>query len=537
MSTNMLESLTDNIAIDKDKCTSCSICVETCVLDNLRMQLAPCRQACPLGVNCQGYIQLIARSKEDAGLELLRETLPFPAILARICSQPCEAQCHRKTIDGEAVAIRALKRHLVDRAEEAAPPLPEMAPDSGKKVAVVGSGPAGMMAAHDLRVQGHGVTIFESDAEPGGMLRWAIPEFRLPRNVLAREIDLLTAMGVDIQCNTAIDGKQSLAELKNRFQAIILATGRPKHVTLDSKGENHPDVIHGLPFLRAIRGGNPPQIGKQVVVIGGGNVAVDAAQSALRLGADTVTMVALESDRELPAFPWALESALSEGVLLECSWGNPRFVFKGSRLRGVEVQRCLQVFDACNRFQPSFDDCQLKQLTADTVIVAIGQQLDSAQLAAMGFAGEDATAVDPLTLQTADKMVFMAGDMVSGPSSVVDAMAQGRCAAESVNRLLRGEHLSYGRRYAGPNETDFVIDTQRGSSAGRVMMPTHRLSGKNDFKELESGLDLESARKEAGRCYSCGQPFGMYRTCWFCLPCEIECPHEALWVEIPYLLR
>ena len=536
MRINMLESLTDNIVIDKDKCTFCGICVERCVMDNLRMKLSPCRQACPLGVNCHGYVQSISRGEDKEGLDLLRETLPFPGILGRICSQPCETNCYRKNMEGDAVAVRVLKRYLADRfaGEDW---LPEMAPESGKSVAIIGSGPAGMMAAYDLRVQGHGITVFEAEDAPGGMLRWAIPEFRLPQGILENELGILNKMGVHFQCGIAIEKEKRLNALKREFQAIVVATGCPTHTRLNIEGEDLAGVFHGLPFLHAVRAGQRPEIGSKVIVIGGGNVAVDANQTALRLGAEDVTMVTLESDDEIPAFPWALEGAVSEGVKLECSWGNPVFTSRHGVLTGIEVQRCLQVFDDTGCFMPSFDDCQLNHMEADTVIVAIGQHADTGFLDAENLTQGGIVSYEALTLQTSDEMIFVAGDVVGGPSSVIEAMAKGRVAAESVDRYLRGEHLKYGRAYAGPVETEFTIDTARGAATKRARLPQHSLKGKGDFREVEQTLDPDTACQEAKRCYSCGEPFGKYRTCWFCLPCEVDCPHEALWVEIPYLLR
>jgi NADPH-dependent glutamate synthase beta subunit-like oxidoreductase len=440
-------------------------------------------------------------------------------------------------MEGQAVAIRSLKRYLADQDSEAGSWLPEMAKDSGKKVAVIGSGPAGMMAAYDLRVRGHQATIFESEKAPGGMLRWAIPEFRLPSEILEKEFELLTNMGVRIEYGITIGREKSLETLKQEFQAIIVATGCSQHATLEIDGEALQGVHHGLPFLKEIREGKLPTIGKKVVVIGGGNVAVDSAQSAVRLGAEEVTMVTLETDEALPAYPWAVEGAVSEGVKIQCSWGNPTFVSTDDVLIGIEFQRCLQVFDECGCFMPSFDDCQLNHIDADTAIVAIGQRPDTRLFEAANLAKQGTVSYEPLTLQTPDEMIFVAGDVASGPSSVVEAMAKGREAAESVNRFLNGEHLRYGRAYAGPVETDFEIDTRNAATHKRIQIPQHQCTGRGDFQEVEQGLDAETARKEAQRCYSCGQPFGKYRTCWFCLPCEVDCPYEALWVEIPYLLR
>jgi NADPH-dependent glutamate synthase beta subunit-like oxidoreductase len=534
---NLLECLSDNIVIDKDKCTACGICVNTCVMDNLRLKLSPCRQACPLGVNCQGYVQLIARGEDEKAIEMLQEVLPFPGILGRICSHPCEEACHHRKIDGEAVAIKMLKRYLADQLVDSPIITTDMAVSSGKQVAVIGSGPAGMMAAYDLRVKGHGVTVFDAEKAPGGMLRWGIPEFRLPQAILERDIAMLEQMGVTFKSATAIGKDKSIEALKQEFGAIIVATGCPQHARLNLKEEDRPGVFHGLPFLRDARAGKKPEVGNKVVVIGGGNVAVDAAQTALRLGATDVTMVCLESENEVPAIGEALAGAKAEGIKLKCSWGNPSFSETNGVITGVEFVRCLNVVDGCGKFNPSFDSCELKAMDADTIIVAIGQRADTAFLEKTGLTQEKIREIDQLTLQTADEMIFMAGDVVTGPSSVIGAMAKGRCAAESAHRFLSGEHLSYGRAYPGPIETDYEIDTSRGNGIGRCAVPEKRYQGKGDFQELEMSLDKETARKEAGRCYSCGQPFGKFRTCWFCLPCEVECPNDALYVEIPYLLR
>jgi len=527
---NLLEALADNIKIDPDKCVQCGICIDTCILDNLRMKLAPCRQACPLEVNCQGYIQLILRGSDEAALEMVERELPFPAILGRLCSAQCEQNCHRKEIDGEAVAIRYLKRYVSDLAESGEPRVPEKDPPSGKHCAVVGAGPAGMLAAFDLLVKGHTVTIYDAEDEPGGMLRWAVPTFRLPEKILAAEWAKLTALGVKFVGGKALGRDINRKELIENHDAVILAIGcpRPKHLGID--GEKAKGVIHALDLLRQIRGGRPPEIGKNIVVIGGGEVALDAAQTSLRLGAEKVLIISLESRDIMPACKEALMLAESEGVVLDGSWGPTRILTENGRATHVELQQCLAVFDSLGRFAPRFDDCSLKTEPADTVIIAIGQERDPDWV-------ENADSCDPMTLQSDEPSVFWAGDAVGGSSTIVEAMASGRQAAISVDRYLKGEHLKYNRAYAGPFVTEFDIDTRRGSQAKRVVPGIDIFKAPGDFKEIEQPYHEAQARMEAQRCYSCGNPFGRYRTCWFCLPCEVECPEEALWVEVPYLLR
>ncbi|MBT4527830.1 MAG: FAD-dependent oxidoreductase, partial [Deltaproteobacteria bacterium] len=273
---------------------------------------------------------------------------------------------------------------------------------------------------------------------------------------------------------------------------------------------------------------------------GGGDVAVDAAQTALRLGAESVTIVSLENEDELPATPEAVESAIKEGIKFEYSWGPARILTQNGSVSGVQLQRCMAVFDGQNRFNPVFDRCELNDILAETVIICIGQSRDNTCLNDLEKSknfNKNQINTDPLTLQTTEETIFVAGDFYSGPSSIVSSMASGREAAESVNRLLEGEHLKYGRNYRGPFEMEFDIDTTPGSDKNRATLQLRDYKGKGDFNEIEKGLSQEAARNEASRCYSCGEPFGKFQTCWFCLPCEVECPNEALRVEIPYLLR
>jgi NADPH-dependent glutamate synthase beta subunit-like oxidoreductase len=393
------------------------------------------------------------------------------------------------------------------------------------------------MAALDLRLKGHEVNVFEAEDDPGGMLRWGIPEFRLPLPALEQEINRLNEMGVQFECGVTLGRDRSLADLKTQYDAIVIAIGCGEPIRLNLQGEELPGIYYGLPFLRAMRAGKSPAVGKTVIIIGGGNVALDSAQTAFRLGAVDVTMVCLESREEMPAFAWALEEALAEGVKIDCSWGPVRFLSENERLKAVELQVCKSVFDHDGAFCPSFEPSQTKTLLANTIILAVGQRRDADSLEKTGLTAEGLRSVDPLTLQTSDEMIFVAGDVYRGPTSVVQAMADGRAVAESVHRWLTGEDLRYGRSYRGPVETEFEIDVHTGSNLTRRQIPSRPIRGQGDFSEVEMAFDKTTAQQEAGRCYSCGEPFGKFRTCWFCLPCEIECPHEALRVDIPYLLR
>ena len=534
---NMLRGLSDNIRVDPDKCIFCGECAEACILDNIRLQLAPCRLACPLHTNCQGYVQLVARGKFDQALAVVREGLPFPGIIGRVCHHPCEDACNRAQVDGQPVAIRALKRFLDDHEAELQLDLtvPEPRPE---RVAIIGSGPAGMMAAWELRKRGYGVDMFEAASRPGGMLAWGIPEFRLPGEVVEREFGYLVKMGVEVHLNTRIGKDRSFQDLLDEFDAVFVATGAPGSARLGLAGETAAGVYHGLDFLHAIRGDRESlQVGRNVLVIGGGNTAVDAAQTALRLGAESVRMVCLEARQEMPAFEWEIEDALAEGVEMVCSRGPDRLIVEDGHIRAVALKACTRVFDETGAFNPCFDESDTCTFEADTVIVAIGQK------AAPDFLCDGIEQVngwiqiDPLTGQSSLGKVFAGGDAVTGPKSVVEAMAAGKAAAESIGRLLQGEDVAFGRDYLGPYTTDFEVDTSGADPQPRVTLPHGNGTGPNRFAELELSMTEAQAVDEAKRCLNCGIPQGFFRTCWFCLPCEVECPEDALWVEIPYLMR
>jgi NADPH-dependent glutamate synthase beta subunit-like oxidoreductase len=528
-----------NIFIKREKCYVCGICVERCILDNLRMYLAPCRQACPIHMNCQGYVRLIAQGKEEEAAKEMRRDLPFSGIVGRVCTHPCEEKCERRKEDNQAVHIRALKRTLADNWPDIAgepAPLPK---ESGKRVAIIGSGPAGLMAAYELAAKGHAVTVFDSASEPGGMLRFGIPAFRLPGEETAKAVRMLEQMKVVFQTGRTLGKELGLEKLEREWDALLLATGGGPALRLGVPGEDLPGVYQGLDLLRQVREGKNPKIGRSVLIIGGGNTAVDSALTCRKLGAEEVSIICLEERSKMPAFPAEIEEALEEGIKIQDCWGPRRIVRNGCGNLAVDLSRCLAVFDEQGRFCPALEkDCSHSP-SAESIVVAIGQKPEGAKLAGeIREAGSSGEVADPLTLQTRRSKIFAAGDLVSGPKSVIEAMAQGREAAVSIGRFLAGETLRWGRDYwDGTCITEFPIDRSGAVARPRAVLPRLPVRSRDIPTEVEKTLDLKAAREEAERCLNCGRPGEFNQTCWYCLPCEIECPVEALEVRIPYLVR
>lgn len=526
----------NNIQIDRSKCVFCGICAERCIMDHIRLELSPCRQACPIGQNCQAYIQQIHRGQADRALSTIMDTNPLPGILGRICHQPCQQACGRRSVDESPVAVRALKRFLVETADRPAPPsIPCSRPDG---VGIVGSGPAGLMAAWELRRRGYNVTVYDKAATPGGNLTQVIPEFRLPRKVAMADIEWIERWGVEFRLGCHVGGDIEFESFQRRHGAVLLTTGRGQPMRLNIDGEDAANVRAALPFLEKAKAGKRPDLGGSVVVIGGGNVAIDAALTAKRMGTAAVRVVCLERPDDMPAFAHHVEEAIEEGIAIEYGWGPHAFVKNGNRAIAVRCRLCLCVWqDQC--FAPTFDCSIEKEIAADTFIVAVGDQPDREFLQSIGLhpESEKIRIADPLTLETGMSGLFAAGDLVSGSGSVVDAMAAGRRAAISIDRHLQGDDLRYGRTYAGPFITDFSTPTENAYAAPQQQSLKVPPADRKGMQEAELGLDAAQALAESRRCLSCGVPVGYHDSCWACLPCEVSCPEQALRVAVPYLAR
>jgi formate dehydrogenase beta subunit len=498
------------------ECRFCGACVEVCPTGALldkedvpavrRGETLPCVSECPAGIDIPRYLKLIAQGRDQEALDVILSRVPFPSILGYVCFHPCEEICRRGYID-EPVAICAMKRFVADRTDYSlnwSNPGPEI---TGMKVAVVGSGPAGLTAAYYLRMQGHQMQVFDEADKPGGMLRYAIPDYRLPYEVLDRELKSLEAMGIQFQMNYRLGVKHDIRELKDRdFDAIILALGTSISKTLSIEGTDLDGIHSGLEFLRSAKQNRQPTLDRKVVVIGGGNVAIDAAMTASRLGAGEVHVVCLESRDEMPAHDWEIDQAEAEGIAIHPSWGPIRFLSENRHLAGIELVKCTRVFDDQGRFNPEYDQTVTQQIPADHVIVTIGQEVDQALFDAipnLEKAPGDLIKVDA-NFATSIPGVFAVGDVVRGPTSVVEAIADGRRLADAVDRFLGGEGIPDEAPEVedvdGPR-LDTAPDTiQRHRHTEHIADPNQRSSC---FDLIEVTIKEEAARQEAQRCLQC----------------------------------
>lgn len=459
-------------------------------------------------------------------LDKLHETTPFPAVTGRVCFHPCETACTRNHVD-EAVNINGLEQFLGDLDLEQERDVP--ARRHIWESAVVGSGPAGLACAWYLASLGYGVTVFEAMETPGGMLRHGIPAFRLPDRIVERQIEKLAAMGVRFHCGVpvGIPGGLSLRELSHEgFKAIFIGIGASAGSLAGVPGENADGVWTGLNFLRAARSGNAPSVGNRVVVVGGGNVAMDAAVTARKLGAERVSVLCLEGEGELPAYEHSLHDAHVLGVEMRYRYGVREIITDRGRVSGLGAMRCLRVFNEAGRFAPEYDQNDTEKMQADTVIMAIGQHCELGELTKELACSCGRISVEPATFRSSVPHVFAAGDVVTGPASVAQAIAGGREAAFSMDRFLRGADLLGKRgeqhKEALPRELEKLPHIPRNERPNAVTAA--------GFSESRQGFDLEQAMSESVRCLTCGSKAVIRYNddCMTCYHCEVSCPTGAI---------
>jgi heterodisulfide reductase subunit A-like polyferredoxin len=484
----------------------------------------PCRASCPIHVNAQGYIALISAGKFAEALAVVREKNPFPGITGRICTHPCETACRRKDVE-RAVAIDGLKRFVSDFEKEDKTNL-SVPEENGKKVAIVGSGPAGLLAAYDLKKMGYRITIFEALPVAGGMLAVGIPEYRLPRSVLNKEMGYLLRMGVELKLNTPIGKDLSLQDLKTKgYDAIFVAAGAHQSRKLGLEGEESQGVIHAVDFLRKVAQGESVKVGEKVIVVGGGNAAIDAARTAFRLGSREIIIAYRRTRNEMPAQEEEIEEAEHEGIKIEYLTAPTRLLIEGGKIQGMECIRMeLGDADESGRPRPVPIPGSEFRIEADTVIPAISQSPDLSFLNGLNglktsrWGGMEA---DPVTLETSIKGIFAGGDVVTGPQTYIDAMAAGRKAAVSIDRYLKGEDLRANRESEGSQKDYIQIDLDGVEYRERTPMTTLPLERRKNFNEVSLGLREEDVIREAERCLQCGG-------CSECLECLKVCEAKAI---------
>ena len=491
--------------------------------------MPPCQHRCPLHQDARGYIALVAQGRLDEAAALIRRDNPLSSICGTICAHPCEEECRRLKID-DAISIRGLKRFVMENAPNPYAPK-ETAPSTGKKVAIVGAGPGGLTAAHDLALAGHSVTVFERTEDIGGAVRWGVPSYRLPVDIIRKDVDAIGAMGVELKTGMDLGTNLTIDDLeKQGFEAVMLMMGLSDSRGLPITNNDHQDVLMALPFLRAARNGESLiEKGANVIVIGSGNVAMDVARTAVRFGAGKVKIACLEKPHELPASPWEVEEAIEEGIEMDfCGWGPKAVVVDdNNKIRGLECRECVCVFDEQKRFNPTYNDENLQTAEGDTIIFSIGQGSIINYLKEMGIdLNERGLLQVDRNFMTNRKGVFSGGEIIKGPGPAVAAMAHAREVAKSVDAFLKGEE------YAPTPEPVRIGDLEpevRENVKRQDRQELHLLSVDeriDNFTPIETGFTLEEAVKEARRCMSCGAGAEWIRgKCAFCLNCVRVCPY------------
>ncbi len=573
--------------VDESKCVACGECVDVCPTNALRLGqklcskepidekmikitprntewkedkwnsdyrvnrkntidsgTAPCITNCPAHIPVQGYVKLASQGRYTEALELIKKHNPFPAVCGRVCPRLCEEDCTRGDID-EAVAVDDIKKFIAEQdLNKDVRYIPRKRHDySDKKIAIIGGGPSGLTCAYDLSIYGYDVTVFEKENKLGGMLTLGIPSYRLEKDVIEAEIDIIREMGVKFETGVEVGKDVPIQELRDKgFNAFYVAIGAQSGRKLGLEGEDANEVLSGVDFLRMINLSQPTNVKGKVVVIGGGNVAIDVARSAVRLNSVVQTDIfCLETRENMPAHAEEVEEALAEDVNINNSWGPTRIITENGKVTGVEFKRCLLVFDADGRFNPQFDEADKKIVECDYVLLSAGQTFKYGNLLegeAVKLTNRNTIEVDHVTLQSSKADIFAGGDVASGPKFAIDAIALGKEAAVSIHRFVqRGQSLVFGRDTHSYKVFDKDNLTEPQGYDGTVRQRTNHVDGnvsKTTFKDLRGMLTEDQIKKETARCLDCGATKIDEYLCVGCGACTLKCKFDAIKLEKIY---
>ena len=494
---------------------------------------SPCKTACPAHIAVQGYIKLASQGKYMEALELIKKENPFPAVCGRICPHGCESECTRGEID-EPIAIDEIKKFIADQELDSDKRfIPERRHEYGKKIGIVGAGPAGLSCAYYLAIDGYKVTVFEKEDKLGGMLTLGIPSFRLEKDIVEAEIDILKEMGVEFKTGVEVGKDITLDDLrKDGYEGFYLAIGAQGGRKLGIEGEDADGVITGVEFLRNVNLGKDVKLPRRAIVIGGGNVAIDVARTASRTGATDVKMFCLESREEMPALVEEIEETLEEGITIGNGWGPKRIVVENGKVTGVEFKKCTSVFNSDGRFAPEYDENDTMIVETDVVLLSIGQSIEWGNLldgSKVELNRNNTAKADGLTYQTAEKDVFVGGDAFTGPKFAINAIAAGKEAAISLHRFVQpGQSLTLGRdrrEYHMFDKDNVVIEGFDNVPRQRI---GHNPEAKNSFKDDRVTFTEEQMKKETERCLGCGAAKVDAYMCVGCGQCTTKCKFDAI---------
>lgn len=502
---------------------------------------SPCKKECPAHISIPAYIKLASQGRYREALEIIKKDNPFPAVCGRICPALCENECTRGHLD-DAISIDEIKKFIAQQELNSKNRfIPEIKKSFDKKIAVIGSGPSGLSCAYYLAIEGYKVTVFEKENELGGMLNFGIPAFRLQKDVIKAEIEVLKALNVNFKTNVEVGADITIPQLREEgFKAFYIAIGAQQGRRLGLEYEDTINVTTGVEFLRNAALDKETNLQGKTVVIGGGNVAIDVARTAIRLGSEQTSMFSLESKEEMPALEDEIHEALEEGIIINNGYGPKRILVKDGKVCGVEFKRCLQVFDENKRFNPVYDENDVIIVEADHVIVSIGQAINWGTLlegTTIELNRNNTIKVDPLTQQSSEPDIFAGGDVVTGPRFAIEAIAQGKEGSISIHRFVnKGQNLTYFRR----RKAYTVLDKNNVDFSGYDKVKRERTVNKHmdnlkgSFEDPRGSFTEEQVKKETARCLSCGITTVDEFMCVGCGACTTRCKFEGVKLEKIY---